>query len=261
MIYGAAAGDIAGSRFEFHNIKTKQFKLFSPDCRFTDDTVMTFAVAVACETYKKDRDETSFRENLIDSMHRFGSMYPDAGYGGRFTDWLTEKLRTPYNSWGNGSAMRVSPVAYCCDSLEETRRLAAISAAVTHNHPEGIAGAQITASCVFLALHGGTKDDIRRYTEETYAPLDFTLDEIRPSYTFDVSCRGTVPQAIQCFLESENVEDAIRNAVSIGGDCDTSACIAGSIAEAYYGIGDDLRKGILPYLDEELTGLLMQLNK
>lgn len=261
MIYGAAAGDIAGSRFEFNNIKTKKFMLFHPDCRFTDDTVMTFAVAVACKNYKQDRDEDLFRENLIDCMHFYGKRYPRAGYGGRFARWLAQEQRTPYNSWGNGSAMRVSPVAYCCDSLEETLRIAAISASVTHDHPDGIAGAQITAASVYLALHGKSKDEIRRYTEETYAPLNFTLDEIRPTYSFDVSCRGTVPQAIKCFLESRDVEDAIRNAVSIGGDCDTSACIAGSIAEAFYGVNHKIKKGVLSHLDKELAELLLSLNE
>lgn len=260
MIYGAAAGDIAGSRFEFNNIKTKDFEMFHSDCFFTDDSVMTIAVALACKKYEKHRKLSEFKENLIDEMHRFGNMYPYAGYGGRFRVWLLEKSREPYNSWGNGSAMRVSPIAYCCDSLDETIQLAKASAEVTHNHSEGIAGAEATAACIHMALHGASKEEIRQYINERYYKLDFTLDEIRPTYTFNETCRDTVPQAIECFLESNDFEDTIRNAVSIGGDCDTSACIAGSIAEAFYGIPKNLKEAVLSYFDDNLKNIIKSLN-
>ena len=261
MVYGAAAGDIAGSRFEFNNIKTKEFEIFHSRCFFTDDTVMTLAVAMACREYKIHKSLRLFKEQLIDEMHRLGKMYPYAGYGGNFSVWLSTKSRKAYNSWGNGSAMRASPTAYFTDSLEETLALAKASAEVTHNHPKGIEGAQAAAGCVYMALNGASKDEIRSFINDNYYKLDFTIDEIRPVYTFDVSCQGTVPQAIECFLESTGFEDTIRNAVSIGGDCDTSACIAGSIAEAFYGIDDKTKNKVLSYLDEYLKEKIIKLNE
>ena len=227
---GAIIGDIVGSVYEWNNIKTKEFPLFSEKCHFTDDTVMTIAVADAILNGATPDD-------FIDSFSRFGSLYPDADFGGSFRKWLMSRHKAPYNSWGNGSAMRVSPCAWFADSLEEAEKLAEISAAVTHNHPEGIKGAKATAAAIYLARVGRTKPEIKDYIETIYGyDLNRTLDEIRPSYSFDESCQGTVPEAIIAFLESKGFEDAIRNAISLGGDSDTLAAITGSIAEAAYGI-------------------------
>ena len=223
-MYGAIIGDIVGSRFESGKCKRKSFSLFRPECRFTDDTVMTLAVARALMT---DGDFTA-------SMQRLGRRYPGAGYGGMFLKWLMTVHPKPYGSWGNGSAMRVGPCGMAARSLEEALELAARSAAVSHDHPEGIRGAQAVAAAVYLAKTGSSREDIREYTEAHFYPLDRTLDEIRPGYGFDSSCRGSVPQAIQAFLESTDFEDAIRNAVSLGGDSDTIAAIAGSIAWPFY---------------------------
>jgi hypothetical protein len=188
-------------------------------------------------------------ESFVDAMKKLGNEYPDAGYGGSFLKWLLSEDSQPYNSWGNGSAMRVSPVGWLLHSLEATEDVAEISAAVTHNHPEGIKGAQAVASAIYLARNGKTKDEIKSYIENRYGyNLNRTLDEIRPFYSFDVSCQGSVPEAIIAYLESENFEDAIRNAISIGGDSDTIAAITGSIAEAAYGIPDDIKNKALEYL-------------
>ncbi|MEW5746192.1 MAG: ADP-ribosylglycohydrolase family protein [Nitrospirota bacterium] len=222
---GAIAGDIIGSAYEWNNVKTTDFPLFGPCSRFTDDTVLTIAVA-DCIMNGKDYALT-FRE--------YGRRYPDAGYGGMFGQWLSGDDLSPYNSFGNGSAMRVSPVGFAFDSLEAVLEEAERSAAVTHNHPEGIEGARAVAAAVFLAQRGEGKARIKEYLEESFAyDLERSLDEIRPSYRFDATCRGSVPQAIRAFLESEHYEDAVRKAVSIGGDSDTIACIAGGIAQAYY---------------------------
>ena len=223
-MYGAIIGDIVGSRFEFGNCRRKDFSLFSPECRFTDDTVMTLAVAQALMT---DGDFTA-------AMQRLGRKYPNAGYGGMFLRWLMAAHPRPYGSWGNGSAMRVGPCGMMARSLEEALDLAERSAAVSHDHPEGIRGAMAVAAAVYLAKTGSSREDIREYTEAHFYPLDRTLDEIRPGYGFDSSCRGSVPQAIQAFLESADFEDAVRNAISLGGDSDTIAAIAGSIAWPFY---------------------------
>ena len=249
---GAIIGDVIGSVYEFGNIKAKDFMLFAPGCNPTDDSIMTIAVALACLD-TDCADEDSFKRALIDRMHELGAEYPDAGYGGGFYRWLLHGLTEPYNSFGNGSAMRVSPVAWVAETLEDAEKFAEWSAEVTHNHPEGIKGAQAVAAAIFLARDGKSKDEIRAHIEEKYYDLDFTIDEIRPSYSFDVTCQGSVPQAIECFLESEDFEDAIRNAVSLGGDGDTQAAIAGAIAEAYYGIPDDLSEKIMEYLDDTLS--------
>ena len=237
---GAIAGDIIGSVYEFNNIKTKDFPLFSKDSTYTDDTIMTIAVA----------DWLMHGGDLAQVMQHYGAKYPNptGGYGGRFSMWLHEKSPKPYNSWGNGSAMRVSPVGWYFDSLEETMEVAKETAIVTHNHPEGIKGAQAVAAAIFLARKSYWPDDfadccdekkrrkrIKNFIEETFGyDLNRTCDEIRPTYRFDESCQGTVPEAIIAFLESKDYEDAIRLAVSLGGDSDTLACITGGIAEAYY---------------------------
>ena len=223
---GGIAGDVIGSVFEGRPIKTVEFPLFSPGSTFTDDTVLTVAVASAI---LNDRDYGP-------SIKEFGRRYPRAGYGGRFYQWLQRPDLAPYNSWGNGSAMRVSPVGFAFDGVETVLEEARKSAAVTHNHPEGIKGAQSTALAVYLARTGHPKTAIREEIEGRFGhDLGRSLDEIRPGYRFDVSCQGSVPESIIAFLESEGVEDAIRKAISLGGDTDTMGCIAGAIAEAYYG--------------------------
>ena len=271
---GAIIGDIAGSRFEFNNYKSKNFALFGGDglaggkVYFTDDTVMTVAVAAALlKTREQTREQTraaeseeNFKRTLTGSMHYYGASYPHAGYGGRFGCWLESRSRQPYNSFGNGAAMRVSPAAWAADSLKESERLAALTAGVTHDHPEGIKGAQATAAAIWMAGSGSTKQQIREYIEERYYPrsLKRTLAEIRPGYAFDETCQGTVPEAIIAFLESENFADAIRCAVSLGGDSDTLAAITGSIAEAFYGIPPEIKAEAMSLLDDELRGVVRE---
>lgn len=248
---GAIIGDIVGSPYEFESDKTKDFPLFIPQCRPTDDSIMTIAVGCACaeaDCY----DEDNFERTLIEKMRELGRMYCGAGYGGMFYRWLMSDHMQAYNSFGNGSAMRVSPTAYAVDTLEDVERLAKWSAEVTHNHPEGVKGAQAVAAAILLARTGSSKDEIKRYIENKYYDLDFTLDEIRPGYSFDVTCQGSVPQAIMCFLEAEDYEDAIRNAVSLGGDADTQAAMAGAIAEAFFGIPEEIQEEGLNHLDDTL---------
>lgn len=247
---GAIIGDIAGSKYEFNNIKTKQFPLFSKGCEFTDDTVITIAVSNAL---LKASGGADFKRELIEEMHRLGAAYPLAGYGGRFERWLLEGRTQPYGSFGNGSAMRVSPCGFIADSLEDALKKARQSAEVTHDHPEGIKGAQATAACIFLARTGARKEQIKEYVQQNFYELSETLDEIRPNYYFNETCQQTVPQAIQAFLEAEDFEDAIRNAVSLGGDSDTLACITGGISEAYFGVPQELKEKAMSYLTEELA--------
>jgi len=253
---GALIGDIVGSRFEWHNIKTKEFTFFHPDCRPTDDSIMTLAIGKALLTCDKDRSDLT--EKAVLCMQELGRRYPRAGYGGHFRQWLKSEHPKPYNSYGNGSAMRVSPCAYAGATLEEALLLAKTVTEVTHDHPEGIKGAQATTAAAFMALHGSSMDEIRSHIEENYYPMDFTLDEIRPTYRFDVSCQGSVPQALMAFFESTGFEDAIRNAISIGGDSDTLAAITGAVAAAYYGIPEVIRNRTLSYLDEYQTAILTQ---
>lgn len=243
---GAIVGDIIGSIYEFDNIKTKTFPLFGDGNEFTDDTIMTIATMKALL-------DGGTNENFTFNYQLFGNKYPSS-YGVRFQNWLVSNNPEPYSSWGNGSAMRISPVAWVYDDIAKVEEIAKISASITHNHPEGIKGAQATAAAIFLARKGSTKQEIKKYIESKYGYiLDFTLDEIRPRYTFDESCEGTVPPAIVAFLESMSFEDALRNAISIGGDSDTLAAITGSIAEAYYGeIPESLEKALVQYLPNEL---------
>jgi len=227
---GAIAGDIIGSVYEAHPIKTEDFPLFSPGCRFTDDTVMTVATADAILTGK----------GYAAAYKEWGRLYPHAGYGGMFRQWLRSDDSKPYNSFGNGSAMRVSPVGFAFDSLDKVLEEAKKSAEVTHNHPEGIKGAQAVAAAIYLARTGKGKKEIKDYIETTFDyDLSATLTEIRPGYRFDPTCRGSVPQAVIAFLESSSYEDAVRKAISLGGDTDTQACITGGIAQAYYKTIDD----------------------
>ena len=247
---GAIFGDIIGSVYEWDNIKTKDFELFSPRCFFTDDTVMSIAVADACLTWIETKDIELFKAAVIREMQRLGRMYPNAGYGEMFCKWLSVDNPKPYNSFGNGSAMRVSPTAYVVSALEDAELLAKASAEVTHNHPEGIKGAQSVAAAIFLARTGKSMSEIKSYIEEIYYELDFTLDEIRSDYIFDVTCQGSVPQALAAFFESTGYEDAIRNAISIGGDSDTIACITGGVAEAFYGIPEEIQQKGFQYFND-----------
>lgn len=248
---GAVIGDIIGSVYEFDNIKTKEFPLFREDCKFTDDTVMTIAVRNALRKYDEEKDLQVFQRCLVSEMQRLGRKFIYRGYGERFAQWLLMGEPAPYGSFGNGSAMRVSPVGEYASSLEEALKLAKASAEVTHDHPEGIKGAQAVAAAVFLARQEGWgKERIKNFIEGEFYPLNFTLDEIRENYTFDVSCQGSVPQALECFFEGESFEDVIRNCISIGGDCDTTAAIAGGIAEGYYGLPEEIAEEAMPYLAE-----------
>lgn len=223
---GGIAGDIIGSRFEHAQIKTKDFELFSRQCTFTDDTVHTVAVADSLLT------KTPYQTNFI----RYFQHYPNAGYGHRFRRWARSIRPVPYGSFGNGSAMRVSPIAWYYDSLDKVLEEAMHSAEVTHNHPEGIKGAQAVAGAIYLARTGAGKERIREFVEERFGyDLAMTVDDIRPGYGFNVTCQGSVPQALVAFFDATDYEDAVRNAVSLGGDSDTQACIAGSIAEAHFG--------------------------
>ena len=241
-MYGAILGDIIGSPFEFdRGDKTKNFDLFSKGCDFTDDSVMTIAVGEALLAVGTEATVKEIEEAVITNMQDWGKRYPYAGYGGRFRHWLKEKSPKPYGSYGNGSAMRVSAAGWLYDSLERTREVARATANVTHNHPEGIKGAEATASAIYMARNEASKEEIKEYIEgEFHYNLDRTLDEIRPEYHMDETCQRTVPEAIIAFLESKNFEDAVRNAVSLGGDTDTLGAITGSIAEAFYGIPAEL---------------------
>ena len=253
---GAIIGDIAGSRFEWNNQKTKNFELLNMECKFTDDTVMSIAICDALMNSKRDMSDLG--ANAVKSMQAFGKKYPNAGYGGSFRKWIIAKNPQPYNSWGNGSAMRVSACGFAASSVEEAKRLSRCVTEVTHNHPEGIKGAEAVAVAVYLANTGKNILDIQDYITKNYYDITFKLDDIREDYTFDVSCQGSVPQALEAFFESVSFEDAIRNAISIGGDSDTIAAITGGIAEAYYGIPTDLRKLAITYLDGILLNILVK---
>lgn len=223
---GAILGDIIGSRFERAGLKSMDFDLFTVDCRFTDDTVLTVAVA----------DAILQQQDYAETIMSYANRYPDAGFGGTFKKWMRGEILGDYGSWGNGAAMRVSPVGWLFNDVETVRGEARKTAKTTHGHPEGIKAAESVATAIFLARQGGGKEDIRQYVAETFGyRLDRTLDEIRPTYKFDVSSAGSVPEAIIAFLESNDLLHAIRLAVSLGGDTDTQAAIAGSIAEAFYG--------------------------
>ena len=253
-IFGAIIGDIVGSIYEFNNIKSKKFQFWNPKAYFTDDTVMTIAVYDAISIYKSD-PSVDLKSLLVDKMRFYGKKYPHCSYGMRFNLWLNGDYG-PYNSFGNGAAMRVSAAGYFAESLEEARQLARTSAAVTHNHPEGIKGAESVATGIYLALSGESKAVIADALKE-YWDLDFSLNEVRSDYEFDETCQGTVPHAIVAFLESENFEDSIRNAISLGGDSDTLAAITGSIAGAYYGLTNDMLEQASSYLDEYLLNKIV----
>lgn len=242
---GAIAGDIIGSVYEWNNIKTKHFPLFAEKCSFTDDSVLTIALAESILTGK----------SYVDNLKKFYSWYPNRGYGGNFHRWAKSKHSEPYNSWGNGAAMRISPVGYAYDDLETVLQKAKEFTEITHNHPEGIKGGQATAAVIFLARSGYSKLEIKAYVESNFNyDLSRHTDEIRPTYQFDVSSQGTVPQAIRAFLDSTSFEDALRIAVSLGGDTDTLTCITGGIAQAFYGdIPSSITDKIYTLLDKRLA--------
>jgi len=252
---GAIIGDIVGSRFEWNNNKTKHFELLNDKCFFTDDTVMTFAIAKAILHSKSDYSDLSSLS--IKYMQEVGRNYPSCGYGGSFGLWVFSNNPKPYNSFGNGAAMRVSPVGFVAKSLDQAISLSKKVTEVTHNHPEGIKGAEATAVAIYLARNGYNINDIKNYIDKHYYKMNFTLDEIRDTYKFNETCQDTVPQAIMAFLESTSFEDAIRNAISIGGDSDTLAAITGGIAEACYGIPKEIRNKALTYLDKRLLNILL----
>ncbi|MFC1665590.1 ADP-ribosylglycohydrolase family protein [Pseudomonadota bacterium] len=252
-ILGAIAGDVIGSRFEHDPFKSTEFNVIHRDCFFTDDSVLTVALA---ETLLEGGDADAYAVKMRDYYQR----YPDAGYGGNYHDWAQTDMG-PYNSWGNGSAMRTSPVGWWYPTLEDTLEAAEAFAAVTHNHLEGIKGAQATAAAIFMARNGRTKWDIARYIELKFDyDLSPTVEEIRPDYAFDVSCAGTVPEAIICFLYSNGINDAIKLSISLGGDADTLACISGSIASAYYGTSEETDDWVMEQLDPELRSVVTRFN-
>lgn len=259
-MYGAILGDIIGSPYEFdRGNKSKDFPLFSRNSRFTDDSVMTLAVADAFLSIAPNTDDADIRRRLIQSMQFYGQTFPHAGYGGMFRRWLKDPNPQPYGSYGNGSAMRVSSAAWLFGDLETVRHMARLSAEVTHNHPEGIKGAEATASAIYLARTGSTKAEIKAYIETNFHyDLSRSCDEIRPTYRHVESCQETVPEAITAFLEGDSFEDVIRTAVSLGGDCDTLTCIAGSMAEGFYGIPEELKQQCWEHLPENLRKVLQR---
>lgn len=256
-MYGALLGDMIGAPYEFdRGDKTKKFPLFCEYSHFTDDSVMTIAVAEALLDNRFQDDET-IKGALVDAMRKWGKKYPDAGYGGRFLHWLRAEKPEPYGSYGNGSAMRVSAAGWLFDTLEDTRAKARLTAEVTHDHPEGIKGAEAAASAIFLSRTGHSKDEIRDYVvKEFHYDLSRTCDQIRPGYHHVESCQETVPEAITAFLEGTDFEDVIRTAVSLGGDCDTLTCIAGSIAEAFYGVPEQLKDECRSCLPKDMLEVL-----
>ncbi|MCD8295849.1 MAG: ADP-ribosylglycohydrolase family protein [Clostridia bacterium] len=256
---GAIIGDIAGSRFEFDNYRHKDFKIFSHESFFTDDSVMTLAIAKAILSCEGDYRNLS--QTAIYWMQKVGREYPVCGYGSGFFRWMFTNNPKPYGSCGNGSAMRVSACGWFGKTLEEVKDMSYKVTAISHDHPEGIKGAEATAVCVFLAREGKDKEYIREYINEHYYKLDFTIAGIMPTYKFDGTCQGTVPQALECFLESENFEDCVRTCVALGGDCDTSAAIACAVAEAYYGVPEWMRDSAEKYLDPYLLDILREVEK
>ena len=247
---GAIIGDIVGSAYELDNIKTKDFELFEGNCRFTDDTVLTLAIAKAirdCEGHY-----SNLKEKTVEYMREFAKKYKNAGFSKDFMKWVKSDNPEPYNSCGNGAAMRISSVGLISTTVEQVKDLSYKVTSVTHNHIEGIKGAESVATAIFLAANGLSKEGIEEYINQNYYKIDFTVEDLMQSYGTYYDCQNTVPQAMQCFFESTSFEDAIKNAVAIGGDSDTIACITGSIAEAYYGVTRDLRMKGLSYLDDNL---------
>ena len=256
-IIGAIAGDVIGSAYEFNPTRDHDFELFTPKSTFTDDTVLTMANALWLL-----EDEQHTPERLVNIMLDMCRKYPDRGYGGRFALWIHDSDPQPYNSFGNGSAMRVSPIGYYANSLDEALALANVSAEVTHNHPEGIKGAQATAAAIFLARQGKTKQEICDYVEQTFGyDLSRTLEQIRPTFTFDETCQRTVPEAITCFMEGKDYEDVVRLSVALAGDADTIAAIAGSISSAIDEVPNEISQPVIALLSEEFCTTLLRFNE
>lgn len=252
LVLGALIGDIAGSKYEFNNIKTKDFTPIDIGCRPTDDSIMTVAIwDMYLNDYLRDK------EKIIDTFKKWGKKYPNAGYGGRFYSWVLGDDRLPYNSCGNGSAMRVSPIGWVANSEEEVKELAYNVTSVTHDHPEGLKGAEVTAMCIYYARIGKSKEFIKQYVEQYY-DLNFDYEELRKTYVHDWEiCQVTVPQAIYCFLISDSFEDCLKTTISIGGDCDTTSAISCAIAEAYYkDIPEDIIKRALKIMPKDILQLL-----
>ena len=250
---GAIIGDIVGSRFEWDNYRHKDFELFTSACFATDDSIMTLAIGKALMESKKDWSDLG--EQAVRWMQEVGRPYPRCGYGGRFWDWMYSSNPQPYNSFGNGAAMRVSACGFVANSLEEAKKLSRAVTEVTHNHPEGLKGAEATTVAIYMARNGSTMAEIREVIDREYYPMNFMIDEIRETYEFNETCQNTVPQALMAFFESTSFEDAIRNAISVGGDSDTLAAITGGIAEAYYGVPEDIRAKAIKYLVGRLKAI------
>ena len=250
---GSIIGDIVGSRFEWDNYRHKDFELFTSACFATDDSIMTLAIGKALMESKKDWSDLG--EQAVRWMQEVGRPYPRCGYGGRFWDWMYSSNPQPYNSFGNGAAMRVSACGFVANSLEEAKKLSRAVTEVTHNHPEGLKGAEATTVAIYMARNGSTMAEIREVIDREYYPMNFMIDEIRETYEFNETCQNTVPQALMAFFESTSFEDAIRNAISVGGDSDTLAAITGGIAEANYGVPEDIRAKAIKYLDGRLKAI------
>lgn len=259
MLWGAIIGDIVGSIYEFNNIKTKDFPFFPMHGYITDDSCMTIAIAKALTDWKHDGGD--LQQLTIQSMRQIGFKHPNMGYGFGFAKWLFNKESEPYNSWGNGAAMRVSAVGWIGNSIPEIKRLSYMVTAVSHDHIEGIKGAEATAVCVYLARMGKDKNEIAKYITDNYYDWCSSVAELQANYSWDGSCQGTVPPALQCFFESESFEDAIRNAISIGGDSDTIGAITGAVAGAYYGIPKEMIETARKYVPDDLLTIIDKFEK
>ena len=253
---GAIIGDVVGSRFEWNNHRSKDFELFTPKCFATDDSIMTLAIGEALMRSRSDWSDLDAQ--AVRCMQAIGRPYPNCGYGGRFMEWMYSDAPAPYNSYGNGAAMRVSACGFVAGSLEEAKALSKAVTKVTHNHPEGLKGAEATTVAIYMARSGSSMAEIREVIDRAYYPMNFTLDEIRPTYRFNETCQGTVPQALMAFFESTGFEDAIRNAISVGGDSDTLAAITGGVAQAYYGVPSELYDQAIEYLNLSLLDVLQR---
>lgn len=253
---GAIVGDVVGSRFEFHNHRDKEFPLFTNSCKVTDDSIMTTAIAIAVMDYKEHGRPLD--EAAVHWMRRIGQPYKNAGYGGRFAQWMYSSDPQPYGSFGNGAAMRVSACAWAADTMADAMEMSDEVTKVTHNHPEGIKGARAITAAIFMARTGCSKDEIYEFIDQNYYSLNKSVNKIRETLQFDETCQGTVPVAIQCFYESEDFEDCLRLAISVGGDSDTIAAIACSIAEAYYGIPEEIREKVLTFVPQQLKDILFR---
>ena len=249
---GAIIGDIAGSKYEFSNLRTDRFDLLSKGCSFTDDTVCTIA-NMDWLLHGDKKDPLSATEYL----RKWTRRYPYAGYGGRFFQWIHSDHPRPYGSYGNGSAMRISPVAWAANNINELKELSDTFTGITHNHPEGLKGALTVATCIYMAIHGSSKEEIKEYAIKQYPEIStLNLDDLRRNYRFNETCQGSVPQALYCFLTSNDYEDCIKTTISIGGDCDTTSAMSGGIAEAFYGIPDSLKMRVRDLLDSEMIKIV-----